>query len=472
LQWGAELNFEELTARAADAVKLGSQVAPRPLGSPEDTAVSTAEPAAGVAEVPPKSKPPAPREGLLTVSDAAAGAGNYATLHAACSDAKSGDIIELRYNGRRLEKAITIPNLKLTIRAGDQFQPVVVFRPEPDPVKFPPSMLSVAGGQLYVSNVHWELDLPRDLPPEWALVETRRADLVRFEKCTFTIRNASLGQTAYHAGVAFFDIKAPPGTATMMDPNVMEDQIVAIELQHCIARGEASLVRSNELQAFRFSWDNGLLATSERLLVAAGGPSQSRQLGHNQLYLSHLTAMLHNGLALLTNSEDAPYQLLTEIDCADSILVSTARPPLVEQRGSDSIEEYLTRLQWHGQRDWFAGFGAFWQIDINAEAAGSKQMSFADWQQRWGESRSHLATNDAIAWKHLPGANRPFHTHSPNDYALDLDVIPKGDLGDAGGGQDAGFVAKQLPLLPPDERGEIKSAPRNSISPARGSKGS
>jgi eukaryotic-like serine/threonine-protein kinase len=472
LPWGAELNFEELTARAADAVKLRSQVGPRPVGSPEGAAVSTAQPTAEVADVPPRSKPLPPRDGLLTVSDAAAGAGNYATLHAACSDAKSGDVIELRYNGRRLEKAITISNLKLTIRAGDQFQPVVVFRPEPDPVKFPPSMLSIAGGQLNVSNVHWELDLPRDLLGEWALFETRRADLVRFEKCTFTVRNASLGQTAYHPGVSFFDIKAPPGTGAMMDPNVMEEQIVAIELQHCIARGEASLVRSNELQAFRFSWDNGLLAISERLLVAAGGPSQPRQLGHNQLHLSHLTAMLHNGLVLLTNSEDAPYQLLTEIDCADSILVSTAKPPLVEQRGSDSIEEYLNRLQWQGERDFFAGFSAFWQIHINAEAASSKQMSYVEWQQFWGESRSHLATNDAIAWKHLPGANRPFHTHSPNDYALDFDVTNKGDSGGASEVQDAGFLAKQLPLLPPNERGETKSAPRDAVSPAHGSKGS
>ncbi|MBI3838145.1 MAG: protein kinase [Planctomycetia bacterium] len=473
LSWGAELNFEELTARAADAVKLGSQVAPRPLGPPEDAAISTGQPAVDAAEIKPKSKPIAPRDGLLTVSDGPAGAGNYATLHAACSDAKSGDIIELRYNGRRLEKAITISNLKLTIRAGEQYQPVVVFRPEPDPVKFPPSMLSIAGGQLNVSNVHWELDLPRDVPADWALFETRRADLVRFEKCTFTVRNASLGQTAYHAGVAFFDIKAPPGTNVMaMDPNVMEDQIVTIELQHCIARGEAAFVRSNELQAFRLTWDNGLLATSERLLVAAGGPSQPRQLGHTQLHLAHLTAMLHNGLALLINSEDAPYQLLTEIDCVDSILVSTARPPLIEQRGSDRIEEYLARLQWNGDRDFFAGFETFWQILNNAEAAGSKQMSFADWQQFWGDSRSRLATRDSVVWKHLPGTNRPFHTHTPNDYALDLDVTHKGASGGASDGLDAGCLVKQLPLLPPDERGETKPTPRNSILPARGANGS
>ena len=55
-------------------------------------------------------------------------------------------------------------------RAGNRYQPVVVFRPEPDlvPLKYPPTMLSIAGGQLYVSNVHWELDLPRNVPSDWA----------------------------------------------------------------------------------------------------------------------------------------------------------------------------------------------------------------------------------------------------------------------------------------------------------------
>jgi len=471
--WGAELNFEELSARSVDTAKLSSQVTPRSLASSEGTAISAGQPAADAGEIHPKPKPIAPRDGLLTVSDGAAGAGNYATLHAACSDAKSGDIIELRYNGRRLEKAITISNLKLTIRAGDQYQPVVVFRPEPDPVKFPPSMVSIAGGQLNVNNVHWELDLPRDVPGEqWSLFETRHAELVRFEKSTFTIRNAALGQRAYHASVAFFDVKAPPGTSAMaMDPIAMEEQIVTIELEHCIARGEAALVRNNDLQAFRFSWENGLLATSERLLVAAGGPSQPRQLGHYQLYLSHITAMLHNGLVLLTNTQDAPYQLLTEIDCANSILLSTARPPLVEQRGSDSVEEYLNRFQWNGNCDFFTGFDPFWQILNNAEA-GSKQMSFSDWQQFWGESRSRLSANDTVVWKHEPETNRPFHTHTPNDYALDVGLPRQAALGGASDGLDAGCLSRQLPLLPPDERGETKLPVRNSLSPARGTNGS
>jgi hypothetical protein len=55
---------------------------------------------------------------------------------------------------------------------------------------------------------------------------------------------------------------------------------------------------------------------------------------------------------------------------------------------------------------------------------------------------------------------------------LDLDASHAGALGAGGDGQGAGCLAKLLPPLPPEERGEIKSAPRNSVSPAHGSSGS
>ena len=279
---------------------------------------------------PPVVKPAAPREGLLIVSDTQTGPRIYPSLHVACENAKDGDVIELHYSGRRPSEPISIANIKLTIRAGDGFQPVVVFRPQPNPL-YGLSMVRIAGKQLEASNVHWELDLPRDMSGDWTLFETSRAELLRFEKCSFTVRNPSVGRTAFHPGVAMFDIKAPPGTPGMaMDPTSMDEHVVTIDLQNCVARGEASLVRDNELQPLRLHWDNGLLATSERLLVAAGGSTQPRQLGYIQIRLRHVTAIVQGGLALLTNSEDSPYQLLTEVNATDSILSSTAAAPLVE----------------------------------------------------------------------------------------------------------------------------------------------
>jgi len=449
LSWGAGVNMGELTARASS--NLSSQLGPQSLGSLSELQISGEKSRPHGLRQPAAQTTPSSREGLLIVGENESGPRTYASLHAACGDAKSGDTIELRFNGRRVEKPIALPNLKLTICAGQNYQPVVVFRPQLDPFKFMPSstsMLTIAGGQLNVKNVHWELDLPRNVPPDWALFETRRADLLRFEKCSFTIRNASLGLAAYHAGVAFFDIKAAPGTGTMaMDPNAEDEHTLNIDLEDCIARGEATFVRTNELQALKLTWQNGLLATSERLLVAAGGASQPKVRRYLRLDLRHVTVMAHNGMALLTNSESEPYQLRAEFNCNDSILVSTAKPPLIEQRGSDSVEEFSSHLQWSGDRNDFSGFDILWRILNNAGETASKQMRFEDWQRYWAD-RSHFATKDAVVWKNFPSAQQIFHAHTPSDYALETGQANNPALGAAADGSNLGSILGQLPLLP------------------------
>ena len=280
-------NLDELTASTAAAASAASEGKTPPAN--DSNASDPTDPQASRSEQ--RGRALGRHEGLLVVSPGKEGQYVYSSLQAACNHAKSGDVIELRFNGRLQEVPITISNSRLTIRAGDSFQPVVAFRPEPNPVKYPPSMINVAGGQLRVTNVHWELDVPRDLPGDWALFETRGAELLRFEGCTFTIRNASLGQTAYHAGVAFFDIKSPPGAGSM----AMRRWAATTDGDDRPAklRGprRSRFSARQRLAAVRLNWDNGLLATSERLLMTAGGPSQPRQLGHVQINLRHVTAI-------------------------------------------------------------------------------------------------------------------------------------------------------------------------------------
>src|SRR5205085_12164028 len=131
------------------------------------------------------------------------------------------------------------------------------------------------------------LNVPRDVAAEnWALIETRRANTVRLEKCSLTIRNAALGQTAYHPKVSFFQVKSAPGSGSMMfelggaEQADRDEVTTAIELQNCIARGEATLVAVDELQGARVAWDNGLLVTSERLLTTQGAAMAPRQSVH------------------------------------------------------------------------------------------------------------------------------------------------------------------------------------------------
>lgn len=439
--FGEQLDLERWKHRVASAARKPQQDGER---DGTDSGTSPDAPAAL-----PGSAAPA-QENLLIVSDLP-GPRSYSSLYAACAAAKSGEVIELRFDGERIERPLSISNVKLTIRAGQGNRPVVVFRPEPDqvPLKYPPTMLSVAGGQLHVSAVQFEFEVPRDLPTDWALFELRRAELVYFTDCVFTVRNTSVGQTSFHSGVAFFDVKAAPGTGGMsMDNEPLDEQVRTIHLKNCLARGEAVFLRDNDLQPIRLIWDNGLLATSERLLEANGGTSQPRPTGHIQIQLRHFTAMTQSGLALLINSQDAPYQLLTDISCEDSILVSKAGPPLVEQRGTEPVEAYQARLQWNGRRNYFDGYEIFWAIADRMGGAASKLMRFDDWQDFWrGQSRQQVAGSGAVVWQALPESNRPYHTHLPADYALDATAGGNAALGGGSDGADAGCRLKLLPAV-------------------------
>jgi hypothetical protein len=260
----------------------------------------------------------------------------FASLEAACGAAKNNDVIELQYNGQRESKPITLTNQKLTVRGDARFRPVVLFRPtKPAGGGFATSMITVAGGRLNLMNVGLELDIPRDATAESrSLVETRLADEVRLERCWLTIHNAADKGQAYFQGVAFFNIKAPPGANSMMrDPSAPPVQPDSIELQDCVARGQAVFVRTSDVQPFSLVWENGLLATTEQLLLAGGGSMSPPHGARMQIDLRHVTALARGGLYKIVGTLDAPYLLDAKVKCIDSILIGGPDSAVIEQAG-------------------------------------------------------------------------------------------------------------------------------------------
>jgi serine/threonine-protein kinase len=197
--------------------------------------------------------------GLLIVGDQAHG-GGFASLGAACNAAVNGDVIELRFDGPREETPIRLANLRVTIRAGKGFQPLLVFRPtEPDPGKYPRSMVTAASGQLTLIGLSVELQVPRAVPDDkWSLLETRGDQVVLLEKCTLTIDNASDQLGTYHQDVAFVRVRAAPGAETVVGDGASAPVPKAeVELDDCIARGEAVFLRAEDLQPVHLTWNNG-----------------------------------------------------------------------------------------------------------------------------------------------------------------------------------------------------------------------
>ena len=407
---------------------------------------STTSPTAAQTDLPPTAaaEPGQSRPGLLVVDPAAEGANSFSSLEAACASAHSGDVIELRYNGRLEERPIDLENLKLTVRAGDKFHPVVLFRPrEADPVEYPRQMITVTGGRLTLVNVALELDLSHDLPADgWSLFRVQQAESVELENCSLTIGNATGRQRVLHAEVSFFEVGAAPGqvvgSAAPIEP-------LSIELANCVARGEADFLRSEDLQPCSLVWNNGLLVTSERLLVAVGSraaPAIGRRL---HLDLRHLTAVVRAGFCMLTNTVDGPQQLDAVIQCTNSILLVDDDAALIEQTGIDTVDAFRKRVRWESERNFYDGFHIFWKIRGQSPLEAPQEMTLSAWRAFWqGQEKSW----GRVLWRQLPDPSRPLHQHTTVDYALDTSVAENAAIRGATDGRDAGCEASLLPMLP------------------------
>ena len=67
-----------------------------------------------------------------------------------------------------------LSNSQITVRPGEGYQPIIVFRPsETNPVNYPRSMFSLRAGRLTMVDVAVELYVPRKVPADnRALIET------------------------------------------------------------------------------------------------------------------------------------------------------------------------------------------------------------------------------------------------------------------------------------------------------------
>lgn len=393
-------------------------------------------------------RPIAGRDDLLIVGESDDRGRSFATLQAACSAAKSGDVVELRFNGVRDERPILLSGAKLTIRAGERYTPVVRFRPaEADALKGARSMIALAGGQLTLINVQLEMDLPRNAPDDgWTVLALEQADSLRLERCVVTLRNAGVGQAAYHAAAAFIRVAAPPGTPSIMHDLQPEDEhVVNVQLQNCVVRGEGTFLRDEARQGVHLSWDNGWLAVSDRLL-AVGGSMQSRQGGPIDLDLRHVTAVVRGGLALIDDDQMPMNLMPVEIRSADCIFATPALSgaPLIEQRTTDPANDYRGRLNWNGDRTWYQGFDVFWRV-VDAASGDPLQLSFSQWQAAWGEAHESLAHWGSVRWRTPPAADLPFAMQGPADYVLANDGVEGSPVASASDGRDGGDIPDLLP---------------------------
>ena len=367
---------------ASVGLTLGADVEPRAI-----------EPAGADDDLP--SPSPFGSNRCWTVDPIHPGQADFSTLGAAFQAAADGDVVELRYDGRMEAKPVTLASLAVTLRAGQGFRPVLVFQPaEIDPIKYPRSMFSLTGTRLTISGVALELNVPRQVPADsWTMFEMSRADQIVLEDCSLTIRNSFNAtadrQTAFHTDVAVFRLKSMLTGGALLDGGPATSRRASLRIEDCVVRGEAVVLRVEDVQPVELTWTNGLLVTTEWLVLSDGGERIPQPAETIQVRLNDLTAVLGAGLCRLDRSRLAPHQLFTQIECSRSILAAFEVGPgcLVEQAGVASVDEALWELDWRGQDCLYDDFAAFWRIST-ANADLPPDMTFDDWQAHWTPTTS------------------------------------------------------------------------------------
>ncbi|HLA85529.1 MAG TPA: serine/threonine-protein kinase [Thermoguttaceae bacterium] len=382
--------------------------------------------------------------GVLTVGAGTTGGRDYPTLAAACRAARAGDVIELCYNGRREERPIDLPGVKLIIRAAQDCRPVIVFRPDQDdPVEYPRSMFTLSGGDLSLVGVAIEMDLPRELSGNrWSVWELDASTRLRLQQLSMTIRNR------HDHDVAVFRTKASP-TLDPADEQQSLDSMMPVEitLTDCAIRGNAVTLHARSLQPIRMVWNNGLLAGGDWFLCVAGGDRNPGPADAIDVELKHLTAWLDKGLCLLDNSRFAPSQLPVKVDCSDSLLLLTSpQATLIEQFGENPANIAGPWFMWTGDRNGYEGVTLFWRVEDLRPDGTTQWFDFDEWKQQWPDQEIHSRAG-RIDFVAPFDSNRAVDSCATADFRLS-DAAEYWARGGASDGTDVGAAIDRLPWLP------------------------
>jgi hypothetical protein len=384
-------------------------------------------------------------------------------LKAACDAAHPGEIIELRFNGRREERPLRLPP-RVTIRGQDGFAPVIVFRPmQRDPNLYPRAMFSPEGMATFV-NVHVELDVPstRQVPVEaWSLFELDDDDFVRFQNCSLTIRNSAASSSAMHPDVAF--LRALSNEDRLMMAEIpLEPGEIQVELENTVARGEAVLVRAEGRTGLSFEWDNGLLSTSERFADLADGPVMSSYAGDRSFRLRHVTVDADQGFLRVESSVGESYPGWTRVACDDSVLRIASNAAVVEHSGPGASQTAQAYFEWREDRTYYDGADVFWRIRDPKNAPLVEEWRLPEWREHWLLAGPYPLGR--VAWQPGLHAHLPRNARTPEDFLLAGSRSVNPAVGGARSGRNSGFALTALPTLPgpPIDVHELGIIPANT----------
>lgn len=366
----------------------------------------------------------------------------YDSLEAACSEAKDGTIIELRYNGRRgqYETPIRLTNKEnVIIRSGVGFRPIVEFAPVEPPADAESRMITVTGGSLQLINIDLILTVPeRVTANRWAVFSLEQPRELQLRDVTVTLVNPG-SQPA-----CVIEHKSAPGPGVsnmeiMKNGSAVESPRVYIS--DSLLRGECDLILLKDPVAARFQLKDAVVAIQGALLHANCQSEISKsETDRVTLDLDSTTCLVSDGLILAEGSnqlmDHTPPMTVT---ARDNIFWCDPGHPLVAMMDAVDLMEMERRFKWAGDRNHYDSLNIFWQLGGLQGTTPARQLDFDGWRNFWRAGEGAASVNLPVKWR-LKSSKRIWS--KMNYSAVEFDSNPLAD-------PISGVPGASLSKLPP-----------------------
>ena len=363
---------------------------------------------------------------------------SFQTLKAAVADARSGDVILLRYNGYPADlpyqPPVRILSMDLIIRAAEGYRPTLVFDGIQEDIRSPGQIISLRGhGKLTMLDIDLRLIARDNLTADrWSLFHLTGPNKVDLSNVSIDCENSG-GQPA-----AMFDLvpdTAGPETS-VTDGNPVF--VTEIKLNRVICRSESDFIRIASQARGKIELRNCGIALNGSLIDNRGDASVMTSQGAVAIEMNHLTCLMSSPLVKMddTNSlqPGGMQRLMPRLSILSEGCVFGAKgndQRLVLTAGSNFIEDLESFVSWNGFNNLYDGFQIYWQIETSALDYSSRRLDFAEWRRYWAERSDSTETNadelPEFAWQNdswkVSNSDVWLRNLTPSAFELDAELF-------------------------------------------------
>ncbi len=321
---------------------------------------------------------------------------SYRTLQGAVADARSGDVILLKYNGYPedilSQPPVRIVGMNLIIRAAEGFRPTLEFDGAASGASSRTEMFTLRRGTLTVRDIDLRM-VTREEPASdrWSMFRLDGANRVQLENVSLDCRNRT-GQST-----SVFDLV---DGASAPEEAVSSETFIG--LNRVICRGAADGFRIAGQPQGKIRIQNSAFALAGSMLQDLGSATMLQTRGNLELAMEHVTVILTGSLLHMRDSDEltgrGAQRILPMLTVrSDACVFASAQPGgrLIFSTGNSYLENIESALIWNGFTNLYSRFSLMWQIDTAALDYNSRRLDMQQWKQYW-QSRADGEENTAV----------------------------------------------------------------------------